>query len=50
LPGKVSPNCGCYVSLPKSNHLPKKALTALKLAGLIYPPTQDFTVLALNAA
>ena len=25
LPGKVSPNCRCYVSLPKRNHLPKKS-------------------------
>ncbi len=42
LPGKVSPNCRCYVSLPKRNHLSKKALTALMFAVFIYPPTQEF--------
>ncbi len=42
LPGKVSPNCHCYVSLPKRIHLSKKALTALMFTVFIYPPTQEF--------
>jgi len=42
LPGKVSPNCLCYVSLPKRIHLSKKPLTALMFTVFIYPPTQEF--------
>jgi len=38
LPGKVSPNCRCYVSLPKRNHLSKKSLDSSHVCSLHLSP------------